>query len=183
MWALLVLPPREFLQNLCPWTGMWAQQSESSDLNSRSKHPLDSALDTFSALLVLIVLWRLSPLVIPASLLCPLPIYINWQIQDPHGTEAFFSLIGQHPCQDQVGWFILWQFLSAAPQKSQPGLQTCCLCVRRQKTPGPNPMVVMTAKSKIDFQTQELFGWLWPTCKHKYYSCWKGSDLRFYSGR
>jgi hypothetical protein len=44
-------------------------------------------------------------------------------------------------------------------------------------------MVVMAAKSKIDFQTQELFGWLWPTCKHKYYSCWKESDLLFYSGR
>lgn len=87
------------------------------------------------------------------------------------------------PCQDWMGWVISWWCLNPAPRKSQPDPPTHCLCVRRQETPGPNRMVVMAAKSKIDTQTQALFGWLWPTCKHKYCSCWKEGDLLFYSRR
>lgn len=41
------------------------------------------------------------------------------------------------------------------------------------ETPGPNPVVVMTAKFKIDFQTPPLWGQLQPTWKRKYCPCWK----------
>ena len=77
LWALPGCPPRELLQNLCPWTGMWAQQSEISYLDSRSKHLLDSAPDAFSDFLAPAVLWKTSPLVNPTLPLCPLLIWID----------------------------------------------------------------------------------------------------------
>ena len=77
VWGLPGCPPRELFQNLFPWTGMWAQWSETSILDSRSKHLLGCAPDTFSAFLVPTVLWKLSPLVIPTLLAVP-SANLNW---------------------------------------------------------------------------------------------------------